>query len=49
MHERLFAYSSGGDVGKIGGDTGSVDDIVESELVNVGAQLEKERERLGIS
>lgn len=39
-------YSNRGDVGKIGGDTGSVDDIVQGELVNVRASLQQKREGL---
>ena len=31
---------------QIGSDTGCVDDIVEGELVNEGAVLEEERQRL---
>ena len=45
-----YAYSDGGDVGKIGSDARGVDDIVEGELINVGGELQKKRERLcGIS
>jgi hypothetical protein len=33
-------------VRKIGSNTGGVDDIVESELIDVGAGLEEQRERL---
>ena len=35
-------YSVGGDVGEIGGDTWSVDNIIERELVNEGAELQKQ-------
>lgn len=33
-------------MGKVGGDAGRVDDIVESELVDEGARLEQQGERL---
>lgn len=33
-------------MGKIGGDTGSVDDIVQGELVDVRASLQQKREGL---
>jgi hypothetical protein len=33
-------------VGEIGGNAGGVDNIVKSELVDVGRELEEERERL---
>lgn len=33
-------------MGKIGSDTGRVDDIVEGELVNEGAVLEEQGQRL---
>jgi hypothetical protein len=36
----------GGDVGKVGGHAGSVDDIVEGELVDERASLEEEGQRL---
>ena len=36
----------GGDVGEVGGHAGSVDDIVEGELVNERASLKKEGQRL---
>ena len=37
-------------MGKIGSDARGVDDIVEGELINVGGELQKKRERLcGIS
>lgn len=36
-------------MGEIGSNTGRVDNIVESKLVNKGAQLEKKRQRLFIS
>ena len=36
----------GGDVRKVGGHTGGVDDIVEGELVDERASLEKEGQRL---
>ena len=39
-------YGDGGDVGQIGGDTWSVDDIVKSELLDERAGLEEEREGL---
>lgn len=43
-------YSDGGNVGEIGSDARGVDDIVEGELINVGGELQKKRERLcGIS
>ena len=40
------AYSSGRDVRKVRGNTGSVDDIVEGELVDERASLEEEGQRL---
>lgn len=40
------AYSWGRDVRKVGGNTGSVDDIVEGELIDERAGLEEERKRL---
>jgi len=40
------SYSDGGDVGQISGDTWSVDDIVESELVDERASLEEKRQGL---
>lgn len=40
------AYGNGGDVREIGGDTGSVDNIVEGELIDERAGLEEEGERL---
>jgi hypothetical protein len=33
-------------MGQVGGDAGSVDDIVESELVNERAGFQEERKRL---
>lgn len=39
-------YGDGGDVRQVGGDTGSVDDIVERELVDEGRDLEEEGQRL---
>jgi hypothetical protein len=33
-------------VRKVGSDTGGVDDIVESKLIDMGARLEEQRERL---
>jgi hypothetical protein len=33
-------------VGKIGGDAGGIDDIVEGELIDKGAELEEEGQRL---
>lgn len=33
-------------MGKIGGDTGGVDDIVQGELVDMRASLQQKRERL---
>ena len=33
-------------MGKVGSDTGSVDNIVERELVDKGARLEEQREGL---
>ena len=41
-----LAYGNGRDVGKIGGNTRGVDDIVEGELINVGGQLQEKREGL---
>ena len=35
-----------GDVGKVGGDTWGIDDIVEGKLVNEGAGLQQEGQRL---
>lgn len=40
------AYRRGGDVGEIGGNTGSVDNIVQSQLVDEGTGLEEEGQRL---
>lgn len=45
--EVAFDFGDGGDVGQIGGNTGSVDDIVEGEVVDLFAGLEEERQRLG--
>ncbi len=42
----LVTYGSGGDVGEVGSDTGSVDDIVEGKLVNQRGGLEQEGEGL---
>lgn len=39
----------GGDVRKIGSNTGSVDNIVEGELVNEGAKLKKKGEGLKVN
>lgn len=39
-------YGAGGDVRKIGSDTGGVDDIVKSQLIDVGRKLEEKRQRL---
>ena len=39
-------YGDGGDVRQVGGDTGSVDDIVERELVDEGREREEEGQRL---
>jgi hypothetical protein len=44
--KRLGAYRGGGDVGEIGGNTGSVDNIVQSQLVDEGTGLEEEGQRL---
>lgn len=40
------AYRRGGDVGEIGGNTGSVDNIVQSQLVDERTGLEEEGQRL---
>lgn len=40
-------YRSGRDVRKIGSNTGGVDNIVESQLINMRASLQKQRQRLG--
>lgn len=42
----IITYSDGGDVREIGSDTGGVDDIVESKLVNERACLQEERQGL---
>lgn len=42
----LATYGGGGDVREIGSDTGGVDDIVESELVNERRELEEEGQGL---
>lgn len=42
----LDTYSGGGDMGKVGGNTRSVDDIVEGKLVDEGGELEEEGQRL---
>jgi hypothetical protein len=39
-------YGHGGDVGEIGGDTGGVDHIVQSELIDERARLQQQREGL---
>jgi hypothetical protein len=39
-------FGLGGDVGKVGSNSRGVDNIVQSQLVDVGAGLEEERERL---
>lgn len=39
-------YSRGGNVGKIGRDTGGVHNIVEGQLVDEGTGLEEEGQRL---
>lgn len=39
-------YGGGGDVRQVGRDTGGVDDIVEGELVDEGAELQQQREGL---
>lgn len=44
--EQVLTYSRGGNVREVSGNSGSVDDIVESELINMRARLEEERERL---
>jgi hypothetical protein len=44
-----IAYRGGGDVGQVGRNTGSVDDIVEGELVDEGRSLEEEGQRLDCS
>jgi hypothetical protein len=43
---REVAHRRGGDVGQVGGNTGSVDDIVEGKLVDKRRGLEEERQRL---
>ena len=40
------AYRAGRDVREVGGDAGGVNDIIECQLVNEGAVLEEQRERL---
>lgn len=42
----MVTYGCGGDVGEISGNAGGVHDIVQSELVDKGAQLHKQGERL---
>lgn len=44
--EKAVDLGDGGDVGEVGGHAGGVDDIVEGEVVDVRAGLEKEGERL---
>lgn len=44
--EEALDLGDGGDVGKVGGHTGGVDDIVEGEVVDVRAGLEEEGQRL---
>jgi len=39
-------YGSGRDVGEISSDAGAVDDIVESELINEGGELEQKGQGL---
>lgn len=40
------AYRGGGDVRQVGSNSGGVDDIVESKLVNERTGLEEQRQRL---
>ena len=42
----MKTYGVGGDVGEVGSDTGSVDDIVQGELINQRAELEEEGQGL---
>jgi hypothetical protein len=42
----MCTYRLRGDVRQISSDTGGVDDIVEGKLVNEGAVLEKQGQRL---
>jgi hypothetical protein len=42
----MCTYGLGGDVRQISSDARGVDDIVESKLVNEGAVLEKQGQRL---
>lgn len=44
--EEALDLGDGGDVGKIGGHAGGVDDVVEGKLVDERASLEKEGQRL---
>lgn len=44
----LITDCHGRNVGEIGRDTGSIDDIVERKLVDEWAGLEEERERLQV-
>lgn len=46
LEQGFVTYGNGRDVGQVSRDTGSVDDIVEGELVNQRGGLEQERERL---
>lgn len=45
----MCTYSVGGDVGQVGGNTGGVDDIVEGELVDKGAELEEQGQGLRVA
>ena len=44
--EEALDLGDGGDVGKVGGHAGGVDDVVEGKLVDERASLEKEGQRL---
>ena len=46
MLSREYTYSLGGDVREVGGDTGSIDDIVKRQLIDERAGLQKKGERL---
>lgn len=46
VYSCLVTYGNGGDVRQISGNTGGVDHIVESQLVDQRAGLEEEREGL---
>jgi hypothetical protein len=46
VYSCLVTYGNGGDVREISGNTGGVDHIVESQLVDQRAGLEEEREGL---